>query len=205
MRVRTLLNPFKCPQRFTSQDWNGLFPEFQGNLDVEIGFGTGSFIRHYAQANLERSIVGFEIRKKWVDFAQEKVNEQKITNAYLVWGNGHFGLEDMFQDQSIDRLFIFHPDPWEKHRHHKRRIISLEFLELAHKKLKPNHNLYLATDVPELWVDMLATIKTSEKFIQTSDDEFWTMHYQTRWKEMSLQHNRSLFYGTFQAKKIILE
>lgn len=200
MRVRTLLNPFKCPQRFSQQVWADLFPNFQGILDVEIGFGTGSFIHQYAQNNPQSCIVGFEIRKKMVDIAQEKVTELKITNAHLVWGNGHFGLEDMFQDHTINQLFVFHPDPWEKKRHHKRRVLSLEFLKLAHQKLKLNHNLYLATDVPELWADMLATIQESGKFVQVPGDEFWTTHYQTRWKEMSQAHHRSLFYGTFQAR-----
>lgn len=199
MRVRTLLNPFKCPQRFTVQSWQEHFCNFNGILDVEIGFGTGSFIHHYAQSNLNRSIVGFEIRKKLVDHAQAKVTELALNNAYLVWGNGQFGLEDMFHDHSIDRLFVFHPDPWEKKRHHKRRVISPGFLNHAHRKLKQGHSLYVATDVQDLWHDMLTTITESGKFHQICDDFFWENHYQTRWKEMSQAHNRSLFCGTFQA------
>lgn len=199
MRARTLLNPFKSPQQFLKPTWSEIFSNFTGTLDVEIGFGTGSFIQKYALANPSHHVVGFEIRKKLVDFAQEKVTAQKLTNAFLVWGNGQAGLRDMFDHNSIDRLFIFHPDPWAKRQHHKRRVISSEFLALAHQKLKQQHNLYLATDVPELWTDMLTTIEQSKKFMQTCDDEFWTIHYQTRWKEMSLQHNRSLFFGTFQA------
>lgn len=200
MRVRTLLNPLSCPQRFSKQKWAEIFPRFTGILDVEVGFGTGSFLDQYAAANPTHALVGFEIRKKLVDAAQELITASKLDNVFLVWGNASFGLQDMFEDNSIDRIFVFHPDPWPKRTHHKRRVINQEFLTLAQKKLKQNGFLYVATDVPELWEVMLKTIETSEKFVPVQDDYFWSTFYKTRWKEMSEEHNRSLFFGTFQAR-----
>lgn len=200
MRVRTLLNPLSCPQRFTKQKWNEIFPLFTGTLDVEVGFGTGSFLDQYGQSNPTHGLVGFEIRKKLVDAAQERIIASKLDNVFLVWGNASFGLHDMFEDKSIDRIFVFHPDPWPKRTHHKRRVINQEFLTLVQKKLKENGCLYIATDVPELWDVMLKTITTSEKFTAVHDDYFWSTFYKTRWKEMSEEHNRSLFFGTFQAR-----
>ena len=200
MRVRTLLNPLSCPQRFLKQQWSEIFPHFADILDVEVGFGTGSFLDQYGQANPDHALVGFEIRKKLVDAAQERISAAKLENVFLVWGNGTFGLHDMFADNSIDRLFVFHPDPWPKRTHHKRRVINQDFLALAQTKLKKNGCLYLATDVPELWDFMFKTIIISEKFTVVQDDYFWSTFYKTRWKEMSEEHNRSLFYGTFQAR-----
>ncbi|GEM_PF-782744 len=199
MRVRTLLNPLSCPQRFSKQKWTEIFPNFTGTLDVEIGFGTGSFLDQYATANPTHALVGFEIRKKLVDWAQERITAQKLENVFLVWGNGTFGLHDMFEDKSIDRLFVFHPDPWPKRTHHKRRVLNQDFLTLAYTKLKHNGRLYVATDVPELWDFMLKNILISKKFTPIQDDYFWSTFYKTRWKEMSEEHNRSLFFGTFQA------
>ncbi len=200
MRIRTLLNPFSCLQRYKRQDWLALFPNFQGILDVEIGFGTGHFITSYAKTFPTHAVVGFEIRKKLVELVQEKSKLAQLDNTCLVWGNGQYGLEDMFEDKSIDRIFVFHPDPWIKRHQNKRRVVSPAFLELVHTKLKPGCHLYVATDVPELWEVMLQAIQDSQKFTLIPDDPFWTTLYHTRWKEMSLEHNRSLFYGTFQAR-----
>jgi tRNA (guanine-N7-)-methyltransferase len=201
MRVRTLLNPFKCNTRFSKQEWSEIFPQYKGLLDVEIGSGNGSFLQHYATEHPSRAIVGFEIRKKWVDYAQEKITANKLTNIHLVCGNGQIGLEDMFQDNSIDRIFIFHPDPWPKQYHQKRRIINPIFLEIAQRKLKSDGLLYISTDVQDLWDYMIKTIEKTQKFEKFSDEEFWTNVYQTRWKEMCQDHQRSLFCATFKVIK----
>jgi tRNA (guanine-N7-)-methyltransferase len=201
MRVRTLLNPFSCRQRFTKQEWLSVFPHFQQLLDVEIGCGNGGFLVRYAMEHPQRALVGFEIRKRWVEFAQEKIAENKLPNAHLICGNGHFGLEDMFEDNSINRLFIFHPDPWPKKQHYKRRIINQTFLELTYQKLKPEGCLYLATDVQDLWDYMMAFIDASQRFIKHEDEIFWSQIYQTRWQEMSLYHQRPLYYATFRVIK----
>ncbi len=198
MRVRTLVNPFSCVKRYPKPVWPELFPAFCGIIDVEIGCGTGSFLRNYAAAHPAHAVVGFEIRKKLVDAAQAKIAEQKLENAFLLWGNGHTGLEDMFDNNSIDRLFIFHPDPWIKRHHLRRRIINAPFLDLVHQKLKPDGCMYIATDVPDLWAAMHESIVSSQKFTHITDDPFWTTLYHTRWKEMSIEQKRSLFYGTFQ-------
>jgi len=200
MRVRTLLNPFKCLQRYEKKPWDTVFPTFNGQIDVEIGFGTGSFARQYALNNPGRNLVAFEIRKKLVTLAQERLATEGITNAHLLWGNGHYGLEDMFDDGSIDRLFIFHPDPWPKMRQIRRRLINEAFLTLAAKKLKVGGRLFLATDVPALWEYMQKVLTAVPTLVSCQDDLFWQTEYQTRWKEMSLEQNRSLFYGTFERR-----
>ena len=197
MRVRTLLNPLGCLQRFPKRPWPEIFPDFNGNLDVEVGFGSGSFLAHYAPLHPNRSVVGFEIRKQMVGIAQRRIDELKLSNVYLGWGNANYGLMDMFDDGSVDRIFVFHPDPWPKPKQRKRRLVNLEFLTLVASKLKPNGQLFIATDVPEVWESILETIKISNLFQIVADDAFWEAHYKTRWKEMSLERQRSLFYATF--------
>lgn len=198
MRIRTLLNPFSCRQRYTKYVWAEQFPNFQGILEVEVGFGRGDFIERYAALKPNHAMVGFEIRKQLVTAAQERLWAKKIDNALLIWGNGQYGLEDLFEDGSIDHLFVFHPDPWLKNGQRKRRIVSAEFLQLAAQKLKPGGLISLATDVPNVWQYMTQNIEESGKFTHFANDEFWLNDYQTRWKEMSLEQQRSLFYATFK-------
>ena len=44
-------------------------------------------------------------------------------------------IANCFDSQSVNRLLIFFPDPWPKKRHHKRRIIQAEFVELLATRL----------------------------------------------------------------------
>ena len=41
---------------------------------------------------------------------------------------------------------VYFPDPWHKKRHHKRRLIQPEFVQLLRKKLQPGGVIHLATD-----------------------------------------------------------
>ena len=52
----------------------------------------------------------------------------------------------MIAPDSLDGVHIFFPDPWHKTRHHKRRLIQKDFVELLVSKLKPNGYIHLATD-----------------------------------------------------------
>jgi tRNA (guanine-N(7)-)-methyltransferase len=197
MRVRTLLNPFSCRQRFDRADWPSIFPSFNGKLAVEIGFGTGSFLVHYGKQHPEHSLVGFEIRNRLVQQAQASIAQAELTNVLAVDGNGQIGLEDMFADDTVDRIFIFHPDPWPKPRQQKRRVVTPAFVQLIERKLKPGGKLYLATDVEELWHYMATIVATASTLKPTSDELFWEQDYKTRWQEMTEEQNRSRFFGTF--------
>jgi tRNA (guanine-N7-)-methyltransferase len=61
----------------------------------------------------------------------------------------------MIADGSLDGVHLFFPDPWPKKRHHKRRIVNENFLQLVAKKLKGEGFLHIATDwVPYAeWID----------------------------------------------------
>ena len=54
--------------------------------------------------------------------------------------------EQQIADDSLQRVQIFFPDPWHKKRHHKRRLIQPEFVEMLVKKLKPSGQIHVATD-----------------------------------------------------------
>jgi tRNA (guanine-N(7)-)-methyltransferase len=201
MRVRTLKNPFSCRQRYERPAWTDVFPTFSETLDVEIGFGTGIFLYNYAAMHQDRSIVGIEIKKKLVDCVQKNLKQRALNNVYAVWGNAVLTLEDMFADHSIDRLFIFHPDPWHKSRHHKRRLVNAPFLDLIHQKLKHHARLYLSSDVASLWTAMQSTIAANGSFKPIEDVDFWENKYHTRWHEIRNEKQRPFFCATYEVCK----
>ncbi len=169
-------------------------------IDFEIGFGQESFILDYAQQNPTRLIVGAEVRKLAVELLHEKIAEQHITNVLALHGNGHMCLEDIFEDNSVDNIFIFHPDPWMKRRHNNRRVINDTLITLAHQKLKSTGKMYISTDVPSLWEYINGVINASNKFAISEDPVFWQEIYSTHWTDMCREQNRTIFYATFSPK-----
>jgi tRNA (guanine-N(7)-)-methyltransferase len=195
MRVRTHTNPLACTKEFTKLDIPKIYPNFTDSLDFEIGFGQSSFIRNYAQTNPGRLVIGIDVRKKTFALMEEKVKAENIPNIHLVHGNALRCLEQMFNDQSIDNMFIFHPDPWIKRKHHKRRLINEQFVAIVQKKLKLNGKIYVSTDVKILWEQICHTFDHSG-FVQIQDDVFWAT-YATRWHTISLEKNRPTYFSTF--------
>jgi tRNA (guanine-N7-)-methyltransferase len=198
MRIRTHTNPFNYFQRMKKINFSEVFPNFKGTLDLEIGFGRGIFIRKYAKQHPEKHIVGVEVRKNIVSILQERLIKEDINNVHLIHGNAQIFLEDSIEDNTLDNIFLFHPDPWIKKKHHKRRVITPKFLDVIAKKLTPNGKLQLSTDYTPLWESMMETISDHKKFIEAEDKNFWEEKYQSHWTDYSIEDNRSFHKGTFQ-------
>ena len=173
-----------------------VFPDYQGCLDVEIGFGTGLFGRSWASLHPQRHLIGLEIRKEAVKVAIQR--SEALKNLALIHAKGEIFLEDCLEDESIDHLFLFHPDPWFKHYHHKRRVIQPSFLKIIREKLKKTGKFYISTDVEDLWIYMKEILISSLLFKEVEDFDFWDYYYKTEWNILSKTQKRSEYYGTFQ-------
>lgn len=193
-RIRTHVNPLSIFHRFEKIDSSSLFKEYDETIDVEIGFGKGVFLRQWASNHPTHLVCGVEVRKPMVTQLELKTKDN-LDNVKLFHGNGQYLLEDYFQDKSIDRLFIFHPDPWIKKRHHKRRVLSPLFLDIVAQKLKNTGKLYVATDVDFLWEDIKETLDDHPKFNESFDQKFWDNDYKSHWSTFSEQDNRKSFRG----------
>ena len=197
MRVRTHTNPLHFYRRLEPIDFTAIWPSFDGKLDLEIGFGRGLFMRHYAKLHPERFIVGVEVRKLIVSLLEEHLQKEEIFNAHLVHSSAQFVMEDIVPDKSLERVFVFHPDPWFKKKHHKRRVINDDFLKVLSQKLVLGGKLYLSTDVQELWEDMQLYLREFGQFTPLDQDPFWETTYKTHWQQFSENDNRSRFTSTY--------
>ncbi len=192
-RVRTHTNPLNIRHRFSSDTLSAT--DFSSSIDLEIGFGRGVFLRNWAGKYPNHSVFGVEVRKPIVEILQTRISDLGLNNVEIFHGNGHFFIEDCFPDESLDRVFVFHPDPWFKKKHHKRRVVNCDFLSLLKKKLKPSGRLYVSTDVEVLWLAMKEDI---EKIgFKSCDDEFWGTDYLSHWDDFSKREDRNRFYQTY--------
>ena len=71
---------------------------------------------------------------------------------------------------SLQRILIFFPDPWHKKRHHKRRLIQVEFIECLKERLEPNGILHFATDWSNYAEHMLVVMDQVAGFERLADN-----------------------------------
>ena len=73
---------------------------------------------------------------------------------------------------SITSISFNFPDPWFKKKHHKRRIIQSEFIDLLANSLKKKSLIFIKTDVKDLFDYMDIIISGSINFKKVSNANF---------------------------------
>ena len=113
---------------------------------LDIGSGMGETLIQIAEANPENDYLAIEVHRPGVGSLIRNAAEKKLLNIRVINHDVIDVLQHQLTDNSLDKVYIFFPDPWPKKRHHKRRLVNTEFLKLLKPKLKINARLYLATD-----------------------------------------------------------
>lgn len=135
---------------------------------VEIGFGAGEHLIQNAVQNPDVGFIGCEPFENGVAKIFKEIYENNLKNVKIFNRDARF-LLDFFENSSIDRFYILFPDPWTKKRHHKRRLLSKEFItKTLYSKLKSNGELIIATDCENYMEEILETIKNFPEFFTTT-------------------------------------
>lgn len=137
---------------------------------LEIGFGNGDSLVQMAQNNPDRNYVGIEVHRPGVGHLLIKSQEAGISNLRVYAHDAIDILNDCIADASLERVQLFFPDPWHKARHHKRRIVKQDFLQLIARKLAPGGIFHAATDWENYAYDMAEQFALSGLFTSENSD-----------------------------------
>ncbi|KTD40078.1 tRNA (guanosine(46)-N7)-methyltransferase TrmB [Legionella parisiensis] len=151
--------------------WN-LSKEFGRTADtvIEIGFGMGASLLAMAKNNPELNYIGIEVHQAGVGSLAADLHEYKLLNVRIVAHDAVEVFRTKLLDNSLAGVQIFFPDPWHKKRHHKRRLIQKEFIQLLTKKIKPGGFIHCATDWQDYAEHMLEVLST-EMTLQNTQKE----------------------------------
>ena len=137
-------------------------------ITLEVGFGNGNSLIQQAASNPQNNYLGIEVHRPGVGRLLHLADNAGITNVHVINHDAVEVLQLQVPDQSLDCVQLFFPDPWHKKRHHKRRIVKAEFIQLIHQKLKPGGLFHLATDWQDYAEHMLAEMEQAKGFSNTS-------------------------------------
>ena len=141
-------------------------------LIVEIGSGHGETLTAAATARPDVDFLGFEVFEASIAATLGKIAANSLENVRLVCADAVSGLAQLIPDHSVDEIWVFFPDPWQKKRHHKRRLISPDFADLAVEKLVHGGILRLATDWESYADHMSEVLGGDERFELISTERF---------------------------------
>lgn len=131
---------------------------------LEIGFGNGTSLSEMAKNNPQQDYIGIEVHRPGVGNLLSQIEKLGLTNLRVMNDDGVEVLKQMIPDNSLDAVYLYFADPWHKKRHHKRRIVQKEFVQLLRKKLKVSGVFHMATDWEHYAEHMMDVMNDSEGF-----------------------------------------
>jgi tRNA (guanine-N7-)-methyltransferase len=123
----------------------GIFPTPPREVWLEVGFGGGEHIAWQGAQNPDVGLIGCEVFETGIVTLLAHLKDAAHDNVRIVVDDAHLVL-DVLPEASLARAFILFPDPWPKTRHHKRRFVSRETMDLLARALKDGAELRLGTD-----------------------------------------------------------
>ena len=122
-----------------------IFPTYKTRI-MEIGFGMGEATAILAKEFPETAFLGVEVHRPGVGKLCASLEANGSNNVRILQHDVIDVINNQLADDSFDGVHIFFPDPWQKKRHIKRRLITPEFLRLIYPKIKSGGFIHVATD-----------------------------------------------------------
>jgi tRNA (guanine-N7-)-methyltransferase len=122
-----------------------IFPTSQ-KIIMEIGFGMGEATAIIAKNHPNNGYIAVDVHPPGIGKLLGRIVENDLKNLRVIEDDVHIVLPHMFEDETLDAIHLYFPDPWPKKKHNKRRIVNEGFLSLIHPKLKKDGYIHIATD-----------------------------------------------------------
>ncbi|WP_328904934.1 tRNA (guanosine(46)-N7)-methyltransferase TrmB [Streptomyces sp. NBC_00234] len=147
-------------------------PELFDGLPVilEIGFGMGEATAQMAADDPGTGILAVDVHTPGQGNLLALADRAGLTNVRVANGDAIILLREMLAPEALDGLRVYFPDPWPKARHHKRRLIQPEFLDLVAGRMNPGAVVHCATDWEPYAEQMLEVLTAHPLFANTQAD-----------------------------------
>lgn len=168
---------------------------------LEIGFGGGEHLAYQAERNPSVGLVGAEAFINGISSLIRHIDEKKLLNIKIFEGDVRL-LFPKIIPKSFSKIFILFPDPWPKKKHHRRRLINSESLEILHRLLTARGLLRIVSDEPSYIEWILKIFETSDLFSKPiGNEESWQAPpndwIQTRYEKKARHEGRTPVYLDF--------
>ena len=168
-------------------------------LILEIGFGNGENIISLAQDNPDTLFIGSEVYLAGIGYLIGEIQDLGLVNIRINTGDIRLLIEQV-QEPVFDDVLIICPDPWPKARHHKRRLIKADFLELVHPIIKDKGELFISTDWENYAESIEEAITSSSGYGLLTKSSYQDSSL-TKFQKRAVEEGRDIY--VFPLKKLI--
>ena len=130
----------------------------------------GDSLFEMAQAEPENDFIGIEVHPPGVGRLINNAQKADLRNLKVYMADAIDVLNDCIPDHSLSRFQLYFPDPWHKKKHHKRRIVQPDFMQLILRKLKEGGLCHFATDWEHYADHMMEVMTLAPGFVNEAGE-----------------------------------
>src|SRR5262245_48554768 len=145
-------------------DWNRIFGN-QNPVELEIGSGKAGFLLRRAQTYPQINFLGIEWANEFFKYSVDRMQRRGVPNVRIVRTDASHFIRVQCPRASLSALHVYHPDPWPKARHHKRRLFQPPFVDAAAARLKSGARWAVQTDHAE-YFSIIAPLLRSHPLLE---------------------------------------
>ena len=153
-------------------------------LHVDLGCGDGSFLRELAQKMPERNFLGMDKMAGRIEKTCRKV--AALENVRVMNLEISYAVRFLLPPESVETFYLFFPDPWPKRRHHRRRLVTRQFLDAIQRALSEAGTFRIATDQPDYFKQIERAAKNHSGFAIANDVDLPETKFERRFREAGL-------------------
>ena len=164
---------------------------------LEIGTGKGKFIIQNAINNPNINYIGVELNSSII-YKAAKSLDKKLDNLFLVNYDALL-LNDIFDKNEIDKIYLNFSDPWPKNRHEKRRLTSNDFINVYKSILNNDKEIEFKTDNRLLFEYSIMKfnelqIKILELSLDLHNDDRYENIITTEYEDKFMKENKPIYF-----------
>jgi tRNA (guanine-N7-)-methyltransferase len=167
---------------------------------IDIGCGNGRYTLHSAVTRPDYDHLAVDILPVVIRYATRRANQRGLSNTRWAVIGGRELLADHVPPGSVAEIHCYHPQPYYTPEEVPKRLITPEFLVLAHRALAAGGKLFLQTDHPAYWKYMRQVAPVFFEF--TERDAPWpdSPHGRSRREIMARSKGLPIFRGEGRAR-----
>lgn len=198
----------KGKDTFTNIKGNWKKEQFKNEnpIVLEMGCGKGAYTLGLAKQYPNKNLIGIDIKGSRIWHGSQEATQENLSNVAFLRTQILY-IEEFFEKNEIDEIWITFPDPRMKERDERKRLISPRFLAFYKTFLKDNGIVHLKTDDQPLYeyADNLVKEMGLEVLASTNDlynSEFLEMTHgiQTPYEKRFLAEEKKITYLKFKLK-----
>ena len=173
-------------------------------ITIEIGCGHGDYSVDLAQQFPDRNFIGLDVKGARIYQGAAKALELNLYNVAFIIAKAE-KLNEIFQQKSVEEIYIPFPDPHFRRANQNRRLISQYFLNVYKQLLTNSGLIHFKTDNQLLYdyaikaiTDFGCTILFSTEHLYENSEVTISANVMTSFEKHYVKQGRNIMYICFK-------